>query len=84
MDATFVQDRITATKAAIVAAETAETAIMGGTMQSYSIDTGQTRQVVTKFNITELRKYIDSLYNRCATLQARLTGSGVLIVSPRF
>lgn len=84
MDPTFIEARITATKASIVAAEDAELALLGGGIQTYTIDTGQTRQTVTKANITELRNYIDSLYNRLVTLQARLTGGGVVNVGPAY
>ncbi len=74
MDVTFIQDRITATKAQIVALETAAEALLSGGIQSYTIDTGQSRQVVTKFEIRSLQNSIDQLYNRCATLEARLNG----------
>lgn len=84
MNPAFIQARINATKAAIEAAEDAELALVGGGIQSYTLDTGQTRQTVTKANITELRNYIDALYNRCATLEARLTGGGVVNVGPRY
>lgn len=79
MDASFIQDRITATKSQIVAYETAVEALVSGAVQSYTLDTGQSRQTVTKLNLTELQKTIDMLYNRCATLEARLNGSGVIM-----
>ena len=53
-----------------------------GTIQSYTIDTGQSRQTVTKQNITEFRNAIDSLSNRIATLEARCYGNGVTRVFP--
>jgi len=81
MDASFIQARITATKVLIVAYEDALTALAGG-VQSYTLDTGQTRQTVTKLDVTQLNKIVGSLYNRCATLEARLNGSGVLIARP--
>lgn len=84
MDTAFLQERITKTKVAIAAYEDAEAALLGGTMQSYTFDSGQTRQTVTLLNVTELRRAIDALYNRLTTLQARLNGSGVVIVGPRF
>lgn len=84
MDPSFIQARITATKEAIIAAEDAQLAILTGGVQSYTLDTGQTRQTVTKANISELKNYIDALYNRCATLEARLNGSGTVIARPYF
>jgi len=82
MDRTFLQGRIDATKALIVAYEDASVAIASGTIESYTLDTGQDRQTVTKMNIASLNKVIDSLYSRCAVLQTRLTGSGVVNVRP--
>ena len=43
MDAAFLQARIDATKAQIIAYEDAATALAGGGVQSYTLDTGQTR-----------------------------------------
>ena len=82
MDASFIQARITATKAQIVAYEDAAFSLGEGTIQSYTIDTGQTRQTVTKLELSILQSVIDSLYNRCATLQARLDGSGSIMAMP--
>lgn len=82
MDGSFLQDRITKTKALIEALEDAELALMSGEIQSYTLDTGQSRQTVTYKNPTEIRKYIDSLYNRLATLCARAGDGGSVRVSP--
>lgn len=81
MDISFWQERATATKVQIVAFEDAATALAGGA-QSYTIDTGQTRTTVTRPDLEWIQKTIDSLYNRYATLQARLTGSGTVIARP--
>jgi len=82
MDPAFIQARIDATKFQIVAYEDASLALATGTIQSYTLDTGQTRQTVTKLELSVLQSAIDGLYNRCATLEARLNGSGVLTVRP--
>ena len=82
MDRAFIQGRIDATKIQIVVYEDALTALGTG-VQSYTLDTGQDRQTVTKLNLTELRKTVDSLYNRCATLEARLNG-GSITMRPGF
>ena len=84
MDNTFLIARIAATKAQIVAYEDAALALAQGGVQYYLLDTGQTRQTVTKFDLKNLEATIDSLYNRCATLEARLNGSGVLTVRPAW
>lgn len=84
MDSSFIQDRITATKAQIIVYEDAALAIGTGGIEEYLLDTGQTRQRVTKLNLDVLQKVIDGLYNRCATLEARLNGSGVTIGKPAW
>lgn len=76
MDRAFIKERITATKALIVAYEDAVTALgtQGGVV-SYTLDTGQSRQTVTRADISSLNRMLDSLYNRLATLEARLYGA---------
>lgn len=83
MDAAFIQARIDATKVQIVAYEDAATALASG-VQSYTLDTGQTRQTVTKLDLMALQRTLDSLYNRCATLEARRNGSGTVTTRPAW
>jgi len=83
MDRTFIQARIDATKLQIVAYEDAALALASG-VQSYTLDTGQSRQTVNKLDLSAINKTIDSLYNRCATLEARLNGSGTLTARPAW
>jgi len=82
MDAAFLQERITATKAQIVELETAALNLSSGAITSYTIDTGQSRQVVVKSSVNTINTVLDSLYNRLATLEARLNGSGTVIGRP--
>lgn len=81
MDTAFLQDRLAVTKALIIAYEDAFLAFAGGA-QSYTLDTGQSRQTVTKADLVGMHTIIESLYNRCATMEARLTGSGSLTMIP--
>lgn len=83
-DYKFLSDRIAATEATIADLENAELLLATGGVQSYTLDTGQTRQTVTRVNMTELRKAIDAAYNRRATLIARRDGSGVSIAGPSW
>jgi hypothetical protein len=83
MDAAFIQERIDATKAQIVAYEDAATALASG-VQSYTLDTGQSRQTVTKLDMRGIQLTLDQLYNRCATLEARLNGSGTVTARPAW
>lgn len=80
MDNDFINEQITIVKAQITAYNAALTALITGGVQSYSIDTGQSIQKVTKLDIGELNKMRNSLYNQLATLQARLNGAAVLAV----
>lgn len=79
MDSEFLQQRIDATKALIMAYEDAVTALVDGGVQTYTLDTGQSTQTVTRLQLSTLNRSIDSLYNRLATLQARLNGSAVSV-----
>ncbi len=81
---TFLQERIAATKALIVVYEDALTALVTNGAQRYVLDTGQSRQDVTKIDVPKLNAQLDGLYNRLATQEARLNGSGVTIVRPAF
>ena len=84
MDNAFLQARIDAVKLRIVVYEDAITALVTGGVQQYTLDTGQTRQTVTKLDIDNLQKALDSMMNQLATWQARLNGSGVIHVRPGY
>ncbi len=81
-DSTFLQARIDKTEVLIVLYEDALDNLITAQMQSYTIDTGQTRQTVTKADIPSINSQLDMLYNRLATLCARLDGSGTVTVVP--
>ena len=55
-----------------------------GAIETYDLDTGQTRQRVTRSNLKELNDTLDGLYNRYTTMCARQTGSGVVIARPAW
>lgn len=82
-DDAWIEARITKTKALIVAYEDAILAIASGE-QSYSLDTGQTRQTVTRANVASMQSILEQLENRLSTLQLRLCGKGVTHVIPGF
>jgi len=83
-DRQFWLDRIEKTKLLIIAWEDAELALAAGGVQSYTLDTGQTRQTVTKADLGTIRNTIDSLLNRLVTLEARIGNGGVVIVRPAW
>ena len=85
MDRTFLQERIVATKELIVAYEGAVAALAAANgVQYYTFDTGQDKQTVTRADVPSLGRMIGSLYNRLATLEARLYGSGVSQARPNW
>ena len=80
----FLVERTAAAEAAIVAYEDALSALTAsGFTQSYTLDTNQSRQTVTRADIPRLNADLDKLYNRLATLEARLNG-GSYIARPAF
>lgn len=81
-DATFLQARLTAVEAQIVAYEGAVLALGNG-VQSYELNTGQTTQRVTKVDLVRLSNLLDALMNRRQTLRALLNG-GSTHVTPNF
>jgi 3'-phosphoadenosine 5'-phosphosulfate (PAPS) 3'-phosphatase len=81
IDRAWLEDRVTATKAAIIATEEAILQLSSGA-QSYTLDTGQTRQVVTKADIASLRLQLNELENRLAGLDAKLCGTGGTRIIP--
>jgi hypothetical protein len=77
---TWIQSRINSTKAAIESIEDAILSLSTGNLQSYTIDTGQTRQTVTKKDLARLNVELDNLYIRLDYLDTKLNGSGTTLV----
>ncbi len=72
---TFWQTRIDALAISIPIYEAAIDALGTGGVQEYLIDTGQTRQRVTKLDLVALQKTLDSMLNRYTTACARINGA---------
>ena len=83
-DAAFWQARIDALAISIPIYETAIDALGTGGAQEYLIDTGQTRQRVTKLDLKNLQATLDSMLNRYTTACARLNGGNVSIGRPAW
>ena len=83
VDTDFLEERIAAVKARILLWEAAITQISTGAVQSFSIDTGQTRKVVTMANISESRRAMEAEYTLFYALAARCYG-GSLTARPGF
>jgi hypothetical protein len=73
---------VIAVRAIIKNLETALIALADPTITSYSLDTGQSVQRVTRRDISRLTADLESAYSLLATLQARSTGRGSIQVVP--
>lgn len=76
MDGNFLQERIALTKAMIVAYEDALLALSANPTEKYKLDTGQSVTEVSRSDYASLQTALDGLYNRLATMCARLNGGG--------
>jgi hypothetical protein len=76
LNATFLKARIAHAKELITALEAAELQLADGTIEHYTLNTGQTVTTVTKSNLHILTAATEAAYNRLATLEARLGGCG--------
>jgi len=78
IDSDWLEARITRAKALIVAYEDAIESLTVGGAQSYTLDTGQTRTVVTRAQLGSLESGLARAENRLAALEARCRGGGVI------
>lgn len=80
----WIEEKIAKTEALIDAYEDALAAFAAdGSIQSYSIDTGQTTQSVSRAQIASVRLLLDGLYSRLSDLCARQEGR-TIIARPSF
>ena len=75
--ATYWETKLAITEQIIDAYEAAILAIGSEGVQSYKLDTGQNVQWVTYADLPKMNAMLDSLYNRRAMLNARITGDNV-------
>lgn len=75
----YLEAQLVLCEAAIAATWAAVTAVSTGAVQSYSLDTGQTRQTVTKANLGSIRLQLNDLYSMRDMLRARLCGGGYYV-----
>lgn len=80
----FLKAQLVLVEAAITATITAITAVTTGGLASYSFDTGQTRQTVTKSNLGSIRMQLDNLYSLRGWLKSQICGTGSYYVRPGF
>ena len=81
----WLQARIDSTKAQITSLEDAIVALTDGTIQSYTLDDGQSRTVVSRHEIGRLQTVLDRLYARLEAWDKRLNGrGGTVSVTPAW
>lgn len=79
----WLQTRLDAKKAEVVALDAAITALQSGS-QSYTFNSGQTQQSVTRANLATLIASRAQLENDIVNLSNRLCGGATLIARPGF
>lgn len=84
MDREWLSQRIANTKLIIEEYETAILQLQSGAVQSYTLNTQQTTQTVSRFDVSRLSAQLPGLYNQLTTLQARLSGCNVLTAGPAW
>lgn len=83
-DSEWIEARLAGARATVVALETAINALTVDGVASYTIDTGQTRQTVTRQNVAELRNSLSAAENRLTVLEARYCRGGRFQAKPGF
>ena len=78
--AAWWQERLTKAMTRVEELETAISSLLDGSIQSYQLDTGQTRTLVTKQQMSPMILALERAYNDVATLDARLNGSATRVV----
>ena len=84
MDVAFLTARKDALEARIVQYETAIAALQDATVESYTLDTGQTTQKVTRADVDRLQATLDGMLSSLSDMCNRLSGTGVFIGRPAF
>jgi len=82
MDATDLATEIAVVRAQLVQIAASIAALVDLTLKGYSLDTGQSVQRRDSQKLTDLFTAQNSLRNSLATLCARQTGSGAVLVVP--
>ena len=80
----YIQTRIAATEALIESYEAAVLSLSTNDLQSYTLDTGQSSQTVTRKDLSRLNSDIDKLYSRLSMLHQRLNGNSSRVMRPGF
>ena len=83
LDQAWCQARIDALKDRIVALEAAQDDLALGKIQAFTLDTGQSRQVITKKSLRSMETVIEENYNRLDALEMKCNGGQAIIARMR-
>lgn len=78
MDATFLLARKTAWEAQLVALDAAILFLLANPTESYELDTGQSRQRVTRAKLLDLQNTYDLMFDRYSTFCVRISGASII------
>ena len=78
--ATWWTERLEKAQAHVEELETAISALLDGSIQSYQLDTGQSRTLVTKQQMSPMYLALQRAENRVAALEARVYGGATRVV----
>lgn len=81
--ADFWAERLEKAKQQLTALDEAISALESGA-QSYTLDTGQSRQTVTRHQIGDLYRRQEKLLEQIASLESRCSGGGAFVARPGF
>lgn len=81
---TFMRSQIPIVESQIIAYQDAILALGSDNIQSYSLNTSQSTQVVTRADLQKMQDIIDQLFNRLSMLNARCDGGASTLVMPSW
>jgi LPS sulfotransferase NodH len=84
MDATFIQARIATIESQITAAEAVLTKLLANPNRSYTLNTGQTTESVTKYDIERIQAMIETMVGQLQFWEDCLNGTSGCIGRPGF
>ena len=84
MSCDFYKHRINVFKEQLAAYDAAILALLTGTVQSYELDTGQSKQKVTKLDLASLQKAQDFIQNEIVKLERQCAGTAVVFTGAGF
>jgi len=74
------QERLEKAKAIVEEYETAISGLLDGSIMSYQLDSGQTRTLVTKHQMSPMYLALERATNRVASLESRVCGASTHFV----